>query len=214
VLKRLIQTENKALDNYFIFGYFTNEIFFCAYLTCAGTRKRMKSQLFAVDLEDPVQVLMAFPRLAILAGEVSVRAGDELIFKQFDLDVARWGILATLYQHGGQLSMTQLRDHTHLLRSPSNITQIVDAFEAHGILQRQLSPVDRRIWLVQMTDQGRAFVEKVLVRFQQVMEENLAQFDIEEVRTAILVLIKWIWQCGEAAGLGHMKTGQSPFDAE
>lgn len=159
-------------------------------------------------------MLVAFPRIAILAGEVSVKAGDELIFGHFDLDVARWGLLATLYTHHGQLSMTQLRDHTNLLRSQSNVTQIVDAFEAKGLVQRKLSPTDRRVWLVEITPKGKEFVNKVLVRYQQVMEENLNHFDIQEVRTAVLVLIKWIWQCGDAAGLGHLKFPDGPFDPE
>lgn len=174
----------------------------------------MKSKLFDVDLDDQVSLFTAFPRLAILAGEVSSKAGDELIFHQFDLDVARWGLIATLFGHGGQLSMTQLRDHTNLLRSPSNVTQMVDGMEARGIMRRQLSPTDRRVWLVELTPEGHRLVQQVMERYSQVMEENLSHFDIDEVRTTVLVLIKWIWQCGEAAGLGHLKTPDGPFDSE
>lgn len=176
------------------------------------TAKIMKSKLFDVDLDDPVQTSVAFPRLLILCGEITVKAGDNLIFGHFGLDVAKWGLLATLDRSGGQLSMTHLKDKTYLMRSASNVTQMVDALEAKGYVRRVLSPTDRRVWLVELTENGHAIIGQVMQLYQEVMTGLLKEMKYEDLRQAITTILQWIWTCGEGAGLGHLKTTPSPFD--
>jgi DNA-binding MarR family transcriptional regulator len=172
----------------------------------------MRSSAFRVDLEDRAQLLTAFPRILIFAGEVTERAGDALIFGPSGLDVPRYSTLVTLDHSGGQVSMTRLKDTTLTLRSQSNVTQIVDDLESRELVRRIASKEDRRVSLVEITDKGRELVQEVNQRYYRVMEEYLSQFPTNSLREAVYVLIKWIWQSGDAAGISHMKPTPEPFD--
>jgi DNA-binding MarR family transcriptional regulator len=172
----------------------------------------MKSPVFGVDLEDRTQLMIAFPRLMIMAGEITAKAGDKLIFEQFGLTVATFALLNTVSRSGGQLSMTALKDHSRMMRSPSNFTQMVDDLEAKQLVKRVASSEDRRVSLVEITDEGKALRERVLVRYWQVMDEYLRDFPTNEIRDAVYAMIKWIWKTGDDAGIGHLKPAGDPFE--
>jgi DNA-binding MarR family transcriptional regulator len=174
----------------------------------------MKSSAFGVDLEDRAQLLTAFPRILIFAGEVTERAGDALIFSRHGLDVPRYSMLVSLDHAGGQLSMTRLKESTLTLRSQSNVTQIVDQLESRNLLRRIHSTEDRRVSLVEITDAGRELVRQTNETYYKLMEDFLRQFPTNSLREAVYVLIKWIWQAGDAAGIGHLKPTPEPFDED
>lgn len=156
--------------------------------------------------------MIAFPRILIMAGEVTAKAGDKLIFEPFGLNVVKFSLLVTLSRSGGQLSMTSLKDHSRMMRSPSNFTQMVDDLEKKELVRRIASREDRRVSLVEITTQGKELVERVMVRYQQIMEEYLRDFPTNDLRDAVRVMIKWIWQSGDAAGIGHLKPTEKPFE--
>ncbi|HEY3294835.1 MAG TPA: MarR family transcriptional regulator [bacterium] len=172
----------------------------------------MKSTAFDVDLESRAQLLIAFPRILIMAGEITARAGDALIFEEFGLNVAKFSLLATLSHCGGQLSMSELKDQARMMRSQSNLTQMVDDLEARHLLQRISSKEDRRVSLVEITDEGRALTERVMVKYFEIMDVYLKDFPTNELRDTVMVMIKWIWKAGDAAGVGHLRPTPNPFD--
>jgi DNA-binding MarR family transcriptional regulator len=49
----------------------------------------------------------------------------------------------------------------HLKIAPRSTTEVVDALEAKGVVQRSPDPGDRRAALVSLTDRGRALAEEV-----------------------------------------------------
>ncbi len=171
----------------------------------------MKSQAFGVDLEDRVQLMVAFPRLLIMAGEASVKAGDALIFGPFGLNVAKYNVLMTLVRAGGQLSMTSLKDRSRMMRSPSNFTQLVDDLETRKLVRRVNAPQDRRVSLVEITADGTALLEQVNKRYYQVMQEYTQDFPTNEMRDSVYASIKWIWRIAEAAGIAHLRPTEEPF---
>jgi MarR family 2-MHQ and catechol resistance regulon transcriptional repressor len=170
----------------------------------------MKSIAFGVDLEDRAQLMVAFPRLLIMAGEVTVKSGDKLIFEPFGLNVVKFSLLATLAR-GGSLSMTELKDRSRMMRSPSNFTQMVDDLERKKLVKRVALPEDRRVWIVEITAEGGEMVNRVMEQYHQIMEEYMRDFPTNEIREAVQAMIKWIWKTGEVAGIGHLKPTEEPF---
>ena len=170
----------------------------------------MRSIAFEVDLEDRTQLLIAFPKLLIIAGEVTTKSGDRLIFEPFGLNVVKFSLLATLMRTGS-LSMTELKDHSRMMRSPSNFTQMVDDLEAKKLVKRAASPEDRRVSMVEITPEGSELVDRVMGQYHEIMEEHMRDFPTNEIREAVHAMIKWIWKTGDAAGIGHLKPTDEPF---
>jgi DNA-binding MarR family transcriptional regulator len=166
-----------------------------------------------VNLEDRDQLIVAFPRILILAGEVTEKAGNKVIFGEFDLDVSRFGILATLFRANGQLSMKQLKDSNYLMRSSSNFTQMVDNLEQRGLTRRSPSREDRRVILVEITDEGRGLLDRVIVRYREAVMEYLDTFANEELKQALDIVIKWIRQVSDAAGISNLIPSAEPFNS-
>jgi len=156
--------------------------------------------------------MVAFPRILIMAGEITARAGDALIFEHFGLNVAKYSLLATLSHCGGQLSMSALKDQARMMRSSSNLTQMVDDLENRHLLLRISSKEDRRVSLVEITAEGRALSEQVMVKYFEIMDVYLKDFPTNELREAVMAMIKWIWKAGDAAGVGHLRPTAAPFD--
>ena len=67
------------------------------------------------------------------------------------LTYARIRLLGTLSRKGPQI-MSVLGDE--LVVSPRNVTVLVDALEASGLVQRNAHPTDRRATIIELTPQG------------------------------------------------------------
>ncbi len=139
------------------------------------------------------------PRLVILAGELTARAGDEVIFGKFDLNVARFSLLASLARAPRPLSMTEIKDF--MLRSPSNLTQMVDNLEARKLVRRIPREGDRRVHVLELTEEGRQLLGQVLVVYQQTMKDFLRDQSTEELNGLITSLLEVIRGMMEIQGL-------------
>ena len=78
-----------------------------------------------------------------------------------NLTYARMRVLGVLDRKGPQI-MSALSDE--LVVSPRNITTLVDALEANGLVRRHPHPTDRRAILVELTPQG---VETYAIMYTQ-----------------------------------------------
>ena len=74
------------------------------------------------------------------------------------LTVSQFGVLDALY-HLGPLCLGQIaKKH---LRTPNNITSVVDTMEKSGLVERHRSTEDRRLVRVSLTARGREEFEKL-----------------------------------------------------
>jgi DNA-binding MarR family transcriptional regulator len=98
-----------------------------------------------------------------------------------NLTYARMRVLGVLDRKGPQI-MSALSDE--LVVSPRNITTLVDALEANGLVRRHPHPTDRRAILVELTPQG---VETYAIMYTQHAEavselfSDLSQADQKEL---------------------------------
>jgi DNA-binding MarR family transcriptional regulator len=85
----------------------------------------------------------------------------EALLQNSNLTYARIRLLSVLNRKGSQI-MSALGDE--LVVSPRNITTLVDALEANGLVRRHPHPTDRRAILVELTPQG---VETYAIMYTQ-----------------------------------------------
>jgi DNA-binding MarR family transcriptional regulator len=118
------------------------------------------------------------------------------------LTLARAGLIWQLHRHR---PVTQ-RALSRLLRvTPRNVTGLVDALEADGIVARHAHPSDRRATLVNLTDKG-ASLARTLRRDQDNFAQRLFEgFTPDELSafTAVLdrVLARIVKAMPDSAGL-------------
>jgi MarR family transcriptional regulator for hemolysin len=141
-----------------------------------------------IDLQDRDQLVLALPKLLVSGGELYERCGDELVFAPYNLTVVKYIVLSILMQHGGQPSMTELKNM--MMRSPSNMTQVIDSLEKDGLVERVRSSTDRRVNLIQITYAGHTLMGEAESFFLSRMHEFLADFSDKELRTFLKLLLR------------------------
>ena len=81
-------------------------------------------------------------------------------------------VLARLAESDGALPMNELA--SALLSSPSGMTRLVDRIEFSGLVRRTAHQSDRRVTLVELTDQGSDLLERVMPDIKRVVVEGFA----------------------------------------
>ena len=59
----------------------------------------------------------------------------------------------------GKMRLSKLSDHLHI--APRSTTEVVDALETRGLMQRQPDPGDRRATLVELTEHGASILDAI-----------------------------------------------------
>jgi DNA-binding MarR family transcriptional regulator len=81
----------------------------------------------------------------------------------------------------GVMRLSELSDRLHI--APRSTTEVIDALESRGLVQRQPDPGDRRATLVEMTERGASVLdairgteaERVFSRLSQADRAHLAR---------------------------------------
>jgi len=107
---------------------------------------------------------------------------------------ARHGITATqlnvlkLLQAVGDLSLSELS--RRMAAKNSTITGIVDRMVAAGLVAREQSAEDRRVWTIKMTDAGKAMARRIDVAPWDLLRGALAALPPSELEALISTLAK------------------------
>lgn len=104
-----------------------------------------------------------------------------------DLSYAQYSLLFGLAQQP-ELPASQLAALADL--SPGTATEMLDHLEAHGLVQRNRSSLDKRVVLISLTKRGGELVAARRERFEGRWQAALADFSDDELRTAAAVLAR------------------------
>jgi DNA-binding MarR family transcriptional regulator len=88
----------------------------------------------------------------------------------------------------------------HLGVGQSAVTPLVDRLQGRGAVRRRRSETDRRVWLVELTEEGRALFEAEGVAYERVAAAMLAPLASEEQKTLVRLLDR-IGGSAESLGL-------------
>ena len=93
------------------------------------------------------------------------------------LTSGQFGVLESLL-HLGPLTLGTLAEKH--LKSPNNLTIVVDNLERNGMVRRERDSKDRRVTWVHLTDKGRACIAEVFPLHTRAIVENIAVLTVEE----------------------------------
>ena len=115
--------------------------------------------------------------LAALRALAKVRARiwealDRELQAREQISMTWFEVLARLAESNGALPMNELA--SALLSSPSGMTRLVDRIEFSGLVRRTPHQSDRRVTLVELTDQGSDLLERVMPDIKRVVVEGFA----------------------------------------
>lgn len=94
-----------------------------------------------------------------------------------DLTVSQFGTLEAIY-HLGTMSQTDICGK--LLKSGGNTTLVIDNLEKRDLVRRRRDPNDRRVVMVELTDEGRELIEGIFPGHVQAVTEEMAALTPEE----------------------------------
>lgn len=101
---------------------------------------------------------MAAATSVMRAQQIVLARVDEAL-KPFELTFARYEALVLLtFSRRGSLPLGKMGER--LMIHPTSVTNVVDRLEAQGLVRRVDHPTDRRTTLCEITEEGRAVVEK------------------------------------------------------
>jgi len=107
---------------------------------------------------------------------------------------ARHGITATqlnvmkMLQAIGELSLSELSKR--IAATNSTVTGIVDRMVAAGLVVREQSADDRRVWKIKLTPQGRTIAKKLDIAPWEILRQALEALPEGELEALIATLAK------------------------
>ena len=156
------------------------------------TRKPVEEvgQVEAIPAPEPGEVVEALMRLLY-----TVRRLHHGRFTDRELSGPRMRLLGAL----SGLEPLRMGDlAARLGLTARTITTLVDALEREGLLARRADPTDRRATLIELTDRGREYVDRIGVTLGELAEQVLAPLDAEERRQLLGLLSRLEVSCGAA----------------
>lgn len=108
------------------------------------------------------------------------------VLGEVDLSSTRMMALCQVAQADGEISLGQLASQLAFVKS--NATQLVDRLESDGLVRRVHSEDDRRCTRIEITDEGRSYLE---AGFQALapLQAHLEQLYTPEERAQLLSLV-------------------------
>lgn len=92
--------------------------------------------------------------------------------RPFGLSVATVNVLTVLLRAGRSLSPCEIGEE--LLVTRGTVTGLIDSLERRQLVRRLAHPDDRRMLLIELTDEGRGLMEQLMPEQCRMMAELLA----------------------------------------
>jgi MarR family 2-MHQ and catechol resistance regulon transcriptional repressor len=102
-----------------------------------------------------------------------------------DLRPTEFGVLEALY-HKGPLTLGQLGEA--ILLTSGSTTSVADKLEERGLIARRGSSEDRRVCYAELTEEGRALVERIFPGHAAVLQDAMGGLTTEEKRIVTAML--------------------------
>jgi DNA-binding MarR family transcriptional regulator len=77
-----------------------------------------------------------------------------------------------------------------MLVAPANVTGLIDRIEAKGYVRRRRDPHDRRLWVIELTEDGTKVYRNISSRFRQYARGLGSALSPEELKAAVTSLDK------------------------
>lgn len=99
--------------------------------------------------------------------------------RKHNLSPSQFGVLEALH-HLGPLSQKVLSEK--ILKSPGNLTMVIDNLIKRDLVLREIAPEDRRRCTVSLTKNGAALIAEIVEPHKGRIEEALKSLTLEELQ--------------------------------
>lgn len=122
--------------------------------------------------------------------KASTRLLEELqpVFTDHDTTVSRFDVLEALSRRAGPTRPAELREMLHL--PAQTLTGLLDQLESASLVRRSPNPADRRSILVELTEQGKAIVERICPPLIEIERDCMVTLSAAEQRQLVALLAK------------------------
>jgi DNA-binding MarR family transcriptional regulator len=141
-------------------------------------RIREQWKLQRPDLDTrPMETIGRILRIQFLAG-----ARMRPVFQRHGIDWGGFDVLATLRRFGAPYRMTPTGLYRELVLTSGAMTNRVDVLEQAGLVERHPDPSDRRGTLIELTEEGKAVVDRAIEEHLEGEAEMVAHLSKEQQR--------------------------------
>lgn len=142
----------------------------------------MRAETSEPDLAS-VECVQSLQRTEVLlAGRMNNR------FRPYGLTTATFNVLIVLLGASRSLSPCEIGEQLSVTRG--TVTGLLDSLERQRLVRRRPHPEDRRMLLIELTDEGRALLQRLLPEHYRGMADMLACLSDSEKETFTSVLGK------------------------
>ncbi len=124
--------------------------------------------------------------LVLMKAAQAIREHDRKSIESSGLCFSDFATLEVLL-HKGPLPVNLIGEKVQL--TSGSITTAIDRLESRALVQRQASPTDRRVRLVQLTESGRALIERFFEQHLQALSVATSGLSGEE-KVQLIHLLK------------------------
>lgn len=122
-----------------------------------------------------IRALTTYVKLMRAAESMTARTHRHL--SSVGLTISQFGVLEALY-HKGPLSQKEIGQK--ILRSSGNITMVIDNLEKRALVRRERNHVDRRYFIVYLTDDGQKLISKIFPPHAAVITHEMSMLTATE----------------------------------
>ena len=134
----------------------------------------------------PLKSKTTCPNKLVLSSYIKlVRAADSVVARSHrhlaepNLSFSQFAVIEALY-HLGPMCQRELA--AKILKSPRNITMVVDNLEKRELVRRERNSGDRRMLDVHLTDEGRSLFEEIFPRHIEALNQELGILGSDELK--------------------------------
>jgi len=106
---------------------------------------------------------------------------------KWKLGITEFFVLETLYIKGSQ-TIQQIASNVFV--SSGSMTYVIDKLEKRGLVYRNPCPNDRRVIHIEFTPEGRGFMDEIMAKHKENLEDIFQVLKPEEAITLINMLSK------------------------
>lgn len=117
-----------------------------------------------------------------LHGEIHNRL-NRAFLREFGITLAKFDVLAQLDRFDEGLSQGRLSQFLKV--TGGNVTGLVRRLLADGLITREMSPTDRRSFIVRLTPQGAATFQAARIRHDELLREWFGALPPDELKSAL-----------------------------
>ncbi|MBQ4827571.1 MULTISPECIES: MarR family winged helix-turn-helix transcriptional regulator [unclassified Leisingera] len=121
---------------------------------------------------------------------LAYQRGMHTTFAEFGLNAAKFDVLATLRRSGDPYTLSPGELLKATMVASGTMTNRIDRLEADGLVKRDVNPEDSRSFLVGLTKEGLALVDRAVTAHVQTQARLLEGLGTQEVETFKTLLSK------------------------